>query len=119
MLKLSHTTKKAALATLLAAGLAGSATVTLAPAAGHAQPYGYYDDDGYYHDPYYGGDWDNHYRADWYRDHPDWYRYHPDWDDHGWIGIGVPGFGIGIYDDYPHYYRHYCSDYDYDHGYCS
>jgi hypothetical protein len=116
MLKLSHTTKNTVLAALLAAGLAGSATVALAPTAGQAQ--GYYDDYGYYHDPYYR---DDHYRADWYRDHPDWYRDHPRDRDRSWVGIGVPGFGIGFYDDYPRYngyYAPYCSDYDYGHGFC-
>jgi len=120
MLKLSRGSGNAVLAAVLAAGLAGSATVALAPTAGQAQSYGYYDEDGYYHAPYYRGDWDNRYRADWYRDYPDWYRDHPD--DRGWVGIGVPGFGIGFYDEYPDYndyYGPYCSDYDYDYGFCS
>jgi hypothetical protein len=106
MLKLSHTTKYAALAALLTAGLAGSAAVTLLPQTGHAQDW----DGRYYH-----RDWDD------YRYHRDWddrYRYyHRDWDDRAWFGIGVPGFGVGFYSN-PGYYPYYCSRYDYYHGYC-
>ncbi|HEX4158642.1 MAG TPA: hypothetical protein VHY79_09205 [Rhizomicrobium sp.] len=120
MLKLSHTTKNTALAALLVAGLAGSGAVTLTPVAGHAQ-----SDRDYYRgsDDRYRGDWDDRYRRDWdghYRS--DWYRYHrPYADDRGWVGVGVPGFGIGFYDypAYSGYYGPYCSSYDYDNGYCS
>jgi len=94
MLKFSNTARKAALAALLGAGLAGSAAVTLTPVAAHAQ--------------YYYRDWD---------DRP----YYRDWDDryHGWVGIGVPGFGIGFYTSpYRYYYGPYCSRYDFYHGYC-
>ena len=102
MLKLSNTARNVALAALCSAGLAGSAVVTLAPAVAHAQ---YYDpDDRYYRD------------ADDYR-----YRYyHRDWDDtRGWVGIGVPGFGVGFYTNpYPYHYGPYCSRYDYYHGDC-
>lgn len=93
MLKFSNTAKKAALAALLGAGLAGSAAVTLTPVVAHAQYY--------------------------YRDRDD--RYYRDWDDRGWVGIGVPGFGIGFYTNpypYPYYYHPYCSRYDFYHGYC-
>ncbi|HEY3778063.1 MAG TPA: hypothetical protein VGL35_08385 [Rhizomicrobium sp.] len=116
MLKLSHTTRNAALSALLAAGVAGSAAVTIAPVAAHAQPYR--DRDYTYH-----RDWDAGYRADWddrYRADRDYY-YHRDWDGRNWVGIGVPGFGIGFY-DYPYYngyYGPYCSDYDYDNGFCT
>lgn len=115
MMKLSHTTKKAALAVLLSAGLAGSAAVTLAPVAGHAQYYRDRDD------RYYRGDWDDRYHRDWDDRYYHTYYHHPDWDDRGWVGIGVPGFGIGFY-DYPYYNGYqgpYCSAYDYDNGYCT
>ncbi|HTT85304.1 MAG TPA: hypothetical protein VMF67_17645 [Rhizomicrobium sp.] len=120
MLKLSHTTKKAALAGLLAAGLAGSAVVTLKPVAAYAQD----RDDGYYQDRDngYRGNWDDGYRSGWNdRNRADWYRDHPYWRDRTWVGIGVPGFGIGFY-DYPYdngYYGPYCSAYDYYNGFCS
>lgn len=91
MLKFSKTAKKTALAALLGAGLAGSATVTLTPVVAHAQ--------------YYYRDWD---------DRP----YYHDWDDRGWVGIGVPGFGVGFYTDPYPYYGPYCSRYDFYHGYC-
>ena len=112
MLKLTHTTKNAALAALLTAGLAGSAAVTLLPQAVHAQDW----DDRYYYrdsDDYrYRTDVDR--RADW-----DDRTYHPDWDDRTWVGIGVPGFGIGVY-SHPYYgYHPTCSRYDYYHGYCT
>lgn len=95
MLKFSNTAKNAALAALLGAGLAGSAAVMLTPVVAHAQ--------------YYYSDWDDHYYYD--RDWDDGYR--------GWVGIGVPGFGIGFYTHpYRHYYAPYCSRYDFDHGYC-
>jgi hypothetical protein len=117
MLKLSHTTKNATLAALLTAGLAGSAAVTLAPVAGHAQSYRDYDDHyrGDYNRDRYRGDWDDRYRAD--RDD----RYHRYWNGRAWVGIGVPGFGIGFYDypAYSGYYGPYCSSYDYYNGYCS
>jgi hypothetical protein len=110
MLKLSNITKKTALATMLGAGLIGSTVVMLAPVVAHAQVY---SDDRYYRDrdDRFHRDWDDRY-------------YHRDWDDRGWVGIGVPGFGIGFYDT-PTYYHHYyygspyCSSYDYDHGYCT
>lgn len=104
MLNLSHTTKNAALAALLTAGLAGSAVVTLMPQTVHAQDW----DDRYYRD------------RDDYRYHAYWHdpSYHRDWDDHTWVGVGVPGFGIGFY-SHPYYDRRYCSDYDYDRGFCS
>lgn len=117
MLKISHVTRKAALGTLLAAGLAGSAALTVAPVAAHAQPYADRDYG-------YQRDWDDRYRGNWddrYRPDADYRYYHRDWDDRGWVGIGVPGFGIGFY-DYPYtpgYYGPYCSAYDYDNGYCS
>lgn len=116
MLRFSHTTKNAALAALLATGLAGSAAVTLAPVASHAQSYRDYDDrlhrdyDGRFH-----RDYDDRY----YRDRDD--RVHRYWNGRAWVGIGVPGFGIGFY-DYPYYngyYGPYCSSYDYYYGYCS
>lgn len=111
MLKLSNHMKNAALATVLGAGLLGSAAVTFAPAIAHAQIYR--DDDRYYRD-----------RDD--RFHRDWDdRYHRYWNGRTWVGIGVPGFGIGFYDypAYPYsapaYDRPYCDAYDYDHGYCT
>ena len=115
MLKLSHTTRNAALSALLATGLAGSAAVTIGPVAAHAQPYRDRDYD-YHHDldDRYHRDWDDRYRAD--RDY-----YHRDWDGRSWVGIGVPGFGVGFY-DYPTYSGYsgpYCSSYDYYYGYCS
>ena len=115
MVKLSHTARSGALAALLTLGLAGSATVTLVPQTAQAQRY--YDSDDRYR-----GDWDDRYRGD-----ADDRYYHRDWDDHRywngrtWVGIGVPGFGIGFY-DYPYYsgyYGPYCSSYDYYNGYCS
>ena len=110
MLKFSNTMKKAALVALLGAGLAGSAVVTLAPQVAHAQYYYRDSDDRYYRD------WDDRYRRDW----DDRYRYHRDWDDRGWVGIGVPGFGVGVYTNpYPYYYEPYCSSYDRYYGYCS
>ncbi|MGH6887791.1 MAG: hypothetical protein ACREHF_01090 [Rhizomicrobium sp.] len=114
MLKHSHTTRNAALGALLVAGLAGSATITIAPVAAHAQPYRG-------RDYVYHRDWNGRYRAyrgDRYRD----YRYyHPGWTDRGWVGIGVPGFGIGFYDypSYSGYYGPYCSADDYYNGYCT
>lgn len=119
MLKLSHTTRNTALAALLATGLAGSAAVTLAPVAAHAQYYHDYDDRaraGYDRDYYrdrdyrYRGDVDDRYRGD--------HRY---WNGRTWVGIGVPGFGIGFYDqpNYNGYYGPYCSSYDAYYGYCS
>jgi len=96
MLKLSHTTKNAALAALLTVGLAGSAAVMLVPQTGHAQ-----DMD----DRYYRRDWDDRY---YHRDYDDRY-YHRDWDDRAW-------FGVGFY-DYPHH-PYYCTRWDYYHGYC-
>ncbi len=112
MLKLSHTTRNAALAGVLAVGLAGSAGMVLMPAIGHAQD----RDDGYYRDRYYR-DRDDHYRGDYddrYRRDYD-ARYHRYWNGRSWVGIGVPGFGIGFY-DYPAYpyYGPYCDAY----GYC-
>jgi hypothetical protein len=110
MLKLSNITRKTALATVLGTGLIGSAAITLAPAVGHAQVYSDPDDR-------YVRDRDDRFHRDW-----DDRYYHRDWDDRGWVGIGVPGFGIGFYDTptYYHYYaRPYCSSYDYDHGYCT
>lgn len=105
MLKLSHTTKNVALAALLTAGLAGSAALTLVPVTVHAQD----SDDRYYH-----RDWnDRYYRSDW--DHR---YYRGDWDDRGWVGIGVPGFGIGFYTGPYHRYYYGCSRWDYYHGYC-
>ena len=95
----------AALATVTA-GLAGSAAVTLLPQTVHAQDW----DDRYYH-----RDWDD------YRYHRDWddRYYHRDWDDRGWVGIGVPGFGVGFYTNPGYRYNpYYCSRYDYYHGYC-
>ena len=111
MLKLSHTTRNAALSAVLAAGLAGSAAVTIAPVAANAQMYSDRDH-GYYH-----RDWDDRY---YHRDYDD--RYHRYWNGHTWVGIGVPGFGIGFYDNsYPYYdgYGPYCNSYDYYNGYCS
>ena len=112
MLKLSNTMKRAALATLLGAGLIGSTAVTFAPAPANAQVY---------RDPDDRYDRDRDDRVVVHRDRDD--RVHRDWDDRTWVGIGVPGFGIGFY-DYPTYYHTYypapyCSDYDYDHGYCT
>ena len=111
MLKLSNTMRNAALATVLGAGLIGSTAVTLAPTAANAQAYRDPDDR-------YARDQDDPFHRDW-----DDRYYHRDWDDRGWVGIGVPGFGIGFYDTptYYHYYyaRPYCSSYDYDHGYCT
>ena len=108
MLKRTHTTKNAALAALLTAGLAGSAVVTLMPQTVRAD-----SDDRYYRDRddrYYGDRDDYRYRARYY---------HRDWDDRGWVGIGVPGFGIGVY-SHPYYgYHPYCSRYDYENGYCT
>ena len=101
MLKFSNTARKAALVALLGAGLAGSVAVTLAPGSADAQ--------------YYYRDRDDRY----YRDWDDRYRFHRDWDDRGWVGIGVPGFGVGFYTNpYPYYYGPYCSSYDYYYGYC-
>jgi hypothetical protein len=117
MLKLSHKTRNAALGALLVAGLAGSAVVTIAPVAAQAQRYGYGDRDyDYHHDMdnrYYHRDWDDRYRGD--RD-----RYYDRDYNRGWVGIGVPGFGVGFYDQ-PYYngYGPYCSAYDYDNGFCS
>lgn len=96
MLKLNL--KNAALAALLTAGLAGSATLT-APAA-YAQ--GYTDRDYRNHD-----DWRSH-RIVYHRYHPS--NYHRDW-----IGIGRPGDGVGIYTNR---YHHYCSHWDATYGYC-
>ena len=113
MLKLTHTTKNAALAALRTAGLAGSAAVTLLPQAVHAQDW----DDRYYRDSD-----DYRYQTDNdYRYHTDWddRYYHRDWDDRAWVGVGVPGFGIGFY-SHPYYgYHPYCIRYDYYHGYCT
>ncbi len=118
MLKLSHTTRNTALAALLAAGLAGSAAVTLTPVAAQAQTYHDSDDryrsdyDGRYYqdrDDRYRRDWDDRYRRDW--DH----RYYGD---RSWVGIGVPGFGIGFYGR-PYYDGPYCSSYDTYYGYCT
>jgi hypothetical protein len=122
MLKLSHTTKRTALAALLTAGLAGSAAVTLVPAPSHAQSYRDYDDhyrgdDGgrYYRDrdrDYYRDGYNNQYRADWDG------RYHRYWNGRAWVGIGVPGFGIGVY-DYPYYNNGYAGPYCDAYGYCT
>jgi hypothetical protein len=117
MLKLSHRTRNAAVGALFAAGLAGSAVVTIAPVAAHAQiyrgrDYGYYRD----RDDRYRANWGDRYRAD-----RDYGNYRRGWGDRGWVGIGVPGFGIGFY-DYPYdngYYAPYCSSYDYYNGFCA
>lgn len=121
MLKLSHTTRNAALATVLGVGLIGSAAVTLAPAAAQAQ--WREDDRGY------SRDWDNRgYNRVYNRDWDD--RHRGDWDDR--YGIGVGGVGVGVYGA-PYYYPYYsgyynpyyydsgpyCSGYDYYYGYCS
>lgn len=101
MLKFTNTARNVALAAVCSAGLAGSAAIALAPAVAHAQ---------YYRDPddRYHRDWDDRYRAN--------YRYyHRDWDDRGWVGVGVPGFGVGFYTN-P--YPYYCSRYDRYYGYC-
>lgn len=103
MLKLTHTTKNAALAAVLTAGLAGTAAVTFLPQTVRAQDY---DDRWRDRD-------DAYWRAHYYD------YYHRDWDDRGWVGIGVPGFGVGFYTGPTYYgYHRYCSDWDWDHGYC-
>lgn len=110
MLKLSHSTKNAALAGLLAAGVAGSAAVTLAPVVAHAQVYRDRDDRPIYRDRddrVYRGDWDNRYYHGYYRPYG------------GWVGIGVPGFGIGFSTNPYPYYGPYCSAYDYYNGFCT
>lgn len=118
MLKLSHTMKNAALATVLGVGLAGSAAVTLAPAAAQAQ---WRDDRGY------SRDWDD---RGFHRDYDD--RYRRDWDDRYGVGVGFGGIGFGVYGA-PYYYPYYsgyyspyyydsgpyCSSYDSYYGYCS
>jgi hypothetical protein len=110
MMKLSNSMKNAALATVLGAGLIGATAVSFAPVAAHAQ----WDRD---RDDRVVRDRDVRFHRDW-----DDRYYHRYWNGRTWVGIGVPGFGIGFYDTpaYDTYYASpYCSDYDYEYGYCT
>jgi len=97
------TTKNAALAALLTAGLAGSAAVMLVPPVAVAQS----TTDNNSNSPY--RDNTSTHRVVYHRYHAS--AYHRDW-----LGIGTPGSGFGFYTN-P--YHHYCSRWDARYGYCT
>ena len=101
MLKLSNTTKNAALAAVLGVGLVGSAAVTLAPVAAQAQWHRDTDNRGFHRD------WDDRgFHRDW-----DDRGFRRDWDDRFHVGVG---FGVYGYPYYPYYSGYYDPYYYYD-----